>query len=111
MIDLGTFEQMARLGRLEAADILRAYNRVMELDQLNSEVRRRSARKKGRMARFNAQNRPNTISERTRSWPTVFSRSLLTTASVTIKRPMISDKSCAGGPRTVPAACSADGPR
>ena len=28
--------------RMEAADILRAYNRVMELDQLNSEVRRRA---------------------------------------------------------------------
>lgn len=49
MIDLGTFEQMAMLGRLEAADILRAYNRIMELDQLNSEVRRR--------ARLRAQNK------------------------------------------------------
>lgn len=43
-IDLGTFEEMAKLGRLEAADIVRAYSRIMELDTLNSDVRRRRAR-------------------------------------------------------------------
>ena len=48
MIDLGTFEEMARMGRLEPIDIARAYNRIMELDGLNSAVRRQAGDKERR---------------------------------------------------------------
>ena len=40
MINLAEFETRALRGELEPADVVRAYNRIMELDQINSAARR-----------------------------------------------------------------------
>ena len=40
MINLAEFEDRAKRGELEPADVVRAYNRIMELDQINSTARR-----------------------------------------------------------------------
>ena len=42
MINLAEFEARAHRGELEPADVVQAYNRIMELDQINSTVKRRA---------------------------------------------------------------------
>ena len=42
MINLADFEGRAHRGELEPADVVQAYNRIMELDQINSTVKRRA---------------------------------------------------------------------
>ena len=42
MTSLTDFEARAHRGELEPADVVQAYNRIMELDQINSMVKRRA---------------------------------------------------------------------